>query len=63
MQNSLKQHRQARGMTQEELAKRLHVTRQTVIAIETGKYSPSIEVALGCARVLGVRVEQLFSLE
>ena len=47
-------------MTQHELADRVGVTRQTINAIELGKYSPSIEVAFRIAAVLGVPLEQVF---
>ncbi|HEX6928724.1 MAG TPA: helix-turn-helix transcriptional regulator [Gammaproteobacteria bacterium] len=47
-------------MTQAELAKRVGVTRQTVIAIENGKYSPSLEVAFRMAEVFGVPVTDVF---
>ena len=47
-------------MTQAELAERIGVTRQTVIAIERGKYSPSLEVAFKIARTLGVPMEDVF---
>ena len=47
-------------MTQQELADRVGVTRQTVIAIEGNKYSPSLEVAFRIARVFGVPLEQVF---
>ena len=49
-------------MTQEELADRVGVTRQTIISIERGRYSPSIELALRLARLFGVPVEALFGL-
>ena len=52
--------READGMTQAELAKRIGVTRQTVIAIERGRYSPSLEVAFKIARVFGVALEDVF---
>lgn len=48
------------GMTQAELATSIDVTRQTVNAIEQGKYSPSLEVAFKIARVLGVPLEDVF---
>jgi len=51
------------GMTQQELAERVGVTRQTIISIERGRYKPSIELALRLARVFGVPVESLFELE
>ncbi|QAY73391.1 transcriptional regulator [Agromyces protaetiae] len=47
-------------MTQAELAKRLGVTRQTVIAIEQGKYSPTLELAFQIARVFGVPLDAVF---
>jgi len=47
-------------MTQAELARQVGVTRQTVIAIEQGKYSPSLEVAFRMARVFGVPLEDVF---
>jgi putative transcriptional regulator len=47
-------------MTQAELADRIGVTRQTVIAIEQGRYSPSLEVAFKIARVLGVGLDDVF---
>jgi putative transcriptional regulator len=54
--------RQADGMTQEELADRVGVTRQTIISIEAGKYNPSVGLALRLAAAFGVRVEELFEL-
>ena len=50
----------ADDMTQAELAERIGVTRQTIIAIEQGKYSPSLEVAFKIARVLGVPLDEAF---
>ncbi len=50
-------------MTQEELANRAGCTRQTIIALEQGKYVPSIELAFGIARVFGVRLEDVFQYE
>ncbi|NKX55773.1 helix-turn-helix transcriptional regulator [Arthrobacter mobilis] len=47
-------------MTQAELAERLGVTRQTVIAIEQGRYSPSLEMAFQIARVFGVPLDEVF---
>ena len=59
--NSIRAHRfAANEMTQVELAERIGVTRQTVIAIEKGQYSPSLEVAFRIADVLGVRLEDVF---
>jgi putative transcriptional regulator len=50
-------------MTQQELAEKVGVTRQTVIAIEQDKYSPSLEVAFRIARVFGVPLEEVFQYE
>lgn len=59
--NSIRQLRFAHGeMTQQELGDRVGVTRQTINAIEAGKYSPSLEVAFRMAEVFGVRVDDVF---
>ena len=50
-------------MTQQDLAERVGVTRQTINAIEAGKYSPSLEVAFRIAAALGVRIEQVFTYD
>ena len=50
-------------MTQEELANRAGCTRQTIIALEQGKYVPSIELAFKIARAFGVSLEELFQYE
>jgi putative transcriptional regulator len=47
-------------MTQQDLAERVGVTRQTINAIEAGKYSPSLEVAFRIAVALGARIEDVF---
>ncbi|MGA9522436.1 MAG: helix-turn-helix transcriptional regulator [Myxococcaceae bacterium] len=61
MTNSIRTHRfQANEMTQAELAERVGVTRQTIVAIEQGRYSPSLEVAFRIAAVFGVPLEQVF---
>jgi putative transcriptional regulator len=59
--NAIRALRFAHGeMTQQELADRIGVTRQTVNAIEGNKYSPSLEVAFRIARVFGVPLDQVF---
>jgi putative transcriptional regulator len=59
--NSIRSLRFSHGeMTQADLAERIGVTRQTVIAIEQGRYSPSLEVAFQIARVFGVPLEDVF---
>lgn len=60
--NCVRDLREAHGaMTQAELGKAIGVTRQTVIAIEQGKYSPSLESAFRIARVFGVGLDDVFS--
>jgi len=59
--NSIRALRFSHGeMTQADLAARIGVTRQTIIAIEQSRYSPSLEVAFQIARVFGVRVDEVF---
>ncbi|MBC6451437.1 helix-turn-helix transcriptional regulator [Actinokineospora xionganensis] len=59
--NTIRALRFAHGeMTQAELAKRIGVTRQTVIAIEQGRYSPSLEMAFQIAKVFGVPLDDVF---
>ena len=53
---------EADDMTQQELAERVGVSRQTIISIEKGKYEPSIQLALRLARLFKVPVESLFEL-
>ncbi len=60
MENRLKQHREARGWSQGELARRLGVSRQTINAVETDKYDPSLPLALRMSRLFGVAVPDLF---
>ena len=61
VENRIRALRFAHGeMTQAELAERIGVTRQTVIAIEQGKYSPSLEVAFQIARVFGAPLDDVF---
>jgi len=61
LSNDIRKLRFERGeMTQQDLADRIGVTRQTVNAIELGKYSPSLEVAFHIAEVFGVPLDQVF---
>lgn len=60
MNNTLKALRNARGLTQQQLAEALSVSRQTVISIETGKYDPSLPLAFRIAQLLKVRIEDVF---
>lgn len=63
MKNLVKVERARYNLTQAELADKLKVSRQTIHAIEKGKFNPSVTLALKMARVFGVTVESLFSLE
>ena len=58
--NRIRAHRESVGMTQAELARTIGVTRQTLIAIEQEKYSPTLELAFQIARALGVGLDDLF---
>jgi len=63
VKNKLREFRLKYGLTQEQLAKALGVSRQTISAIENGKYCPSLELALKIAKFFGVKVEDIFWLE
>ena len=60
MQNHLEQQRAKKRLTQQALADLVHVSRQTIISLEHGRYNPSITLAFRLARVFGVSVEELF---
>ncbi len=63
MKNSLKIERARMNMTQADLAEKVNVSRQTIIAIESAKYLPSTALALKIAHTFGKAVEELFELE
>jgi putative transcriptional regulator len=63
MKNKIKVYRAMHDLTQEGLATELGVTRQTVLAIEKGKYDPSLELAFRIARYFGVNIEEIFTYE
>jgi putative transcriptional regulator len=63
MRNKVKMHRVLRDMTQEQLAQAIQVSRQTIHAIESGKYVPSTLLALKLAEVLDTEMHHLFELE
>ncbi len=63
MKNRLKVARAEMDLTQEELAKRIGVSRQSINAIESGRYVPSAVLALKMAQVFGKPVEEIFMLE
>jgi len=60
MNNTLKLLRTERGLTQQQLAQALGVSRQTVISIESGKYDPSLPLAFKIAQFLQARIEDIF---
>jgi putative transcriptional regulator len=60
MTNDVRRLREARGLSQGQLADELHVSRQTVNAIETGRYLPSLPLAFAIARYFGRRIEEIF---
>ena len=60
MRSRLKEVREGRGWSQGELARRLGVSRQTINAVETDKYDPSLPLALRMAKLFGVAVPELF---
>ena len=61
MENGIRERRKELGLSQEELAKRCGVTRQTVNAIENNKYDPTLALAFALAGVLGLTVDELFT--
>lgn len=63
IRNQIRELRAAREMTQQELADRVGVTRQTIIAMEQDKYSPSLETAFKVALTLGVPLEHCFQYD
>ncbi|MGX5837363.1 helix-turn-helix transcriptional regulator [Streptococcus gordonii] len=60
---SLKLTRESRGMTQQELAERIGVRRETILHLENNRYNPSLEMALKIARVFDLKIEDLFELK
>ena len=63
MKNTIKIERALKSITQEDLAKIINVSRQTINAMEAGKYVPSTVLALKIARYFGKKVEDIFELE
>lgn len=60
---NLKSVRESRGMTQQELADRIGMRRETILHLENSRYNPSLEMALKIAQVFDLRVEELFQLK
>jgi putative transcriptional regulator len=63
MRNDVRQRRDAEGLSQGELARELGVSRQTINSIETGKYVPSLPLALALARFFETTVEEMFDAD
>lgn len=63
MKNKLKVYRALHDLTQESLAQKLGVTRQTIVSIENGRYDPSIGLAFRIAWLFNVRIEDVFEYE
>lgn len=63
MRNTVRELRTAQGWTQADLALRLEVSRNSVNAIETGRYEPSLTLAMRIARIFGKPVEEIFFLD
>lgn len=63
MKNRLEEIRKQRGIKQEELAKKLDVSRQTIGSLENGRYNPSIILAIKIARFFNMGVEEIFIYE
>lgn len=60
MRNDVRDLRTARGLAQGELARHLAVSRQTINSIETGRYTPSLPLAMAIARFFGAAIEEIF---
>ena len=63
MKNTIKVERAKKDMTQQDLAEKVSVSRQTINSIEAGKYVPSTVLSLKIARIFGVGLEEIFELE
>ncbi len=63
LENSVRENREKAGLTQEELAAKVNLSRQSIISIEKGRFTPSVITALSLAEELNVTVEQLFQVK
>ena len=63
MENSIKSERAKKNITQEELAKKVKVSRQTINAIEKGKTDPKLSIGINIAKILKKKVEEIFEYE
>ena len=63
MTNRIKEYRARHDMTQDDLAKRVNVRRETIVFLEKNKYNPSLKLAHDIARTFGVKIEEVFIFE
>jgi putative transcriptional regulator len=63
LQNKIKEYRQKLGLTQEDLASKVYISRQTIISLENDRYNPSIFLAHKIAKIFGVTIEKVFIFE
>ena len=63
LKNNLKEVRQKKGFTQEELGNSVYVSRQTIISIEGYRYKPTLELAMKISKKLNIKIEKLFYFE
>jgi putative transcriptional regulator len=61
MENTIRELREKAGFTQDEVATRLNVSRQTIISLEKGRYDPSIRLAFAISRLFGKAIEDIFT--
>ena len=60
MKTRIKELRAREGLTQEDLARRVNVRRETIVFLEKGKYNPSLKLAFDIAKVFGMKIEEVF---
>lgn len=60
MKNKIKEYRAKNNLTQEELAKKVKVRRETIVFLEQGKYNPSLKLAFDIAQVFNLKIEDIF---
>ena len=63
MKNQVRRLREEHGLTQKQLGEQVHVSRQAINAVETGKYDPSLWLAYDIARLFGMHIEEVFDFE
>jgi putative transcriptional regulator len=63
MNNRIKEFRARHNLTQDDLARKVNVRRETIVFLEKGKYNPSLKLAYDIARIFGEKIEDVFLLE